>query len=311
MSTTTAHVLAHTERQDQLNLPTGPISLVRPRRERTDEDREWYSKQLSVQHAKRIDKLVYERLAFYGSLNPDRTAYPSVKRIADEALCSERSVQYAVRRLESVGLIECLYDKGGRVTSRYRVVGSTDCRAGVQTVHPRGASVAPEVLREGKRVSKNTSLSAVVQTLDPSESETKAEEGVICTPIPSRERKQEKAPLPKAQEPSFQNSKQVGLLYAVARKLDYELTDKQALRFDAMEHAGRKALLDRLVNEEQKAALHGEVAPPPKKPREPRAAVPIEREAKAERSCTGEHRWSEPASDGFMNCVMCDEEIKP
>ena len=264
-----------------------------------------------MQHAKRIDKLVYERLAFYGSLNPDRTAYPSVKRIADEALCSERSVQYAVRRLESVGLIECLYDKGGRVTSRYRVVGSTDCRAGVQTVHPRGASVAPEVLREGKRVSKNTSLSAVVQTLDPSESETKAEEGVICTPIPSRERKQEKAPLPKAQEPSFQNSKQVGLLYAVARKLDYELTDKQALRFDAMEHAGRKALLDRLVNEEQKAALHGEVAPPPKKPREPRAAVPIEREAKAERSCTGEHRWSEPASDGFMNCVMCDEEIKP
>ena len=114
-----------------------------------------------------------------------------------------------------------------------------------------------------------------------------------------------------AQKPVFKNPAQVGMLYAVARKLDYELTDKQALRFDAMEHPGRKALLDRLLSEEQEAALHGEVAPPPKKPREPRAEVAVEREAKAERSCTGEHRWSEPASDGFMNCVMCDEEIKP
>ena len=136
---------------DQLSLPAGPISLVRPRRERTDEDREWYSKQLAVQHVKRIDKLVFERLAFYGSLNPDRTAYPSVKRLAGEALCSERSARYALRRLESVGLIECLYDKGGRVTSRYRVVGSTDCRAGLQTVPPSALqTLPPKFLGKGK-----------------------------------------------------------------------------------------------------------------------------------------------------------------
>ena len=99
---------------------------------------------------KRIDKLVFERMAFYGSLNPDRTAYPSVKRLASEAMCSERSARYALRRLESVGLIECLYGKGGRVTSRYRVVGSTDCRAGLQTVPPSPANRAPKFLGKEK-----------------------------------------------------------------------------------------------------------------------------------------------------------------
>ena len=322
MSTANLNV-AHTSDgvSTQLNLPSGPLGIVRPRRERTDEDREWYSKQLSVQHVKRIDKLVFERMAFYGSLNPDRTAYPSVKRLAGEAMCSERSVQYAVRRLESVGLIECLYDKGGRVTSRYRVVGSTDCRAGVQTVHPRAANRAPEVLREGKRVSKNTSLSADAQTLDPGAvealtlahlSEIEQEQGeVIRTPLPSQEQKQEKAPVPIADEPVFENPAQVGMLCSVARKLDYSLSDAAALRFDGLNHVGKKAILDRLLTEEQDKALHGEVAPPPKKPRAPRAEVAVEKKPKPDRpSCVGKHRLTAPASDGISNCFDCDHEEK-
>ena len=123
----------------QLNLPSGPLGLVRPRRERTDADRDWYSEQLAVPHVKLIDKSVYERLAFYGSLNPERTAFPAVKRLAREALCSERSVRYALRRLESSGLVECVSPGCGRSTSRYRIVGSSDCRADLQTVQVRPA----------------------------------------------------------------------------------------------------------------------------------------------------------------------------
>ena len=314
MTTSTSLNLAQSDgalSSQQLSLPTGPLGLVRPRRERTDEDREWYSKQLAVQHVKRIDKLVFERLAFYGSLNPDRTAYPSVKRLAGEALCSERSARYALRRLESVGLIECLYGKGGRVTSRYRVVGSTDCNPGLQTVPPSAANPAPEVLREGKRVSKTrSSLSAVPKSVDRDEPEGPKEQEVLPTVLfPSQSKKsKEKAPLPKAQEPAFQNTKQVGMLCSVARKLDYELTDEETLRFDAMEHAGRKALLDRLLTEEQDKALHGEVAPPPKKPRDPRAEVAVERKPKPDRPSCVQHRWTPEASDGISNCVNCDEE---
>ena len=295
---------------DQLSLPTGPVGLVRPRRERTDEDREWYSKQLAVQHVKRIDKLVFERLAFYGSLNPDRTAYPSVARLASEAMCSERSVQYAVRRLESVGLIECLYDKGGRITSRYRVVGSTDCRAGVQTVHPRGANRAPEVLREGKRVSKNTSLSAIAQTRDPSKSETKAEEGVIRTPLPSQEQKQEvdlAALLPSV---NFKNPKQVGMLCAVTRKLGREVSETEAHAFDQLSHERKIATMAPLLAQEQLLAAHGVVSPPPKKPRAPRAEVAVERKPKPDRPSCVQHRWTAPASDGISNCFDCDHEEK-
>ena len=295
----------------QLSLPVGLIGLVRPRRERTDEDRAWYSKQLAVQHVKRIDKLVFERLAFYGSLNPDRTAYPSVKRLASEAMCSERSARYALRRLESVGLIECLYGKGGRVTSRYRVVGSTDCNPGLQTVPPSAANPAPEVLREGKRVSKTrSSLSAVPKSVDRDEPEKEQE--VLPAVFPSQSKKsKEKAPLPIADEPVFENPAQVNKLFKLQRKLGYEANDQQAVVFDRLEHPDKKRILDRLEAEEQIAAANDEVLPPPKKPREPRAEVAVERKPKPERPPCVEHRWTPAAADGIRNCHDCDAETGP
>ena len=200
----------------QLNLP-GPTHVVRGRRERTAEDREWCSAQLAVQHDKLIDKSVFERLAFYGSLNPDRTAYPSTARLAREALCSERSVRYALRRLETRGVIDRLYNKGGRKTSRYHVVGSTICRAGGQEMPGRAAPVAPEVLKEGKPEvrTKDPSLSVNddAQTIDPGAvKEVEIPEEVICLPFPSQqeqEQEQEKASAPVPKETVFVNENQV------------------------------------------------------------------------------------------------------
>ena len=363
MTTSTSLNLAQSDgalSSQQLSLPSGPGALLRGgRRERTDEDKAWYSKQLAVKHSKHWDKVVYEKVAYYASLNPGRLAFPSVPRVAREVLCVRRTVQYALRRLESVGLIECTSRGCGRSTSTYRVVGRLEVRD-AQEMRDSQARDAPKVIREGKNKETKTLLSAVAQTLDPVKPEGPKEQEVLPTVFPSQERKQEKAPVPETPKraerrlgemlaqtpkrtggeaqglkrsgskteplpdapptlsevlelptPAFKNPAQVGMLYSVARKLDYSLSDAEALRFDAMEHAGKKALLDRLLAKEQEAALRGEVEAPPRKPRQPRADVPIEREAKAERSCTGEHRWSEPASDGFMNCVMCDEEIKP
>ena len=250
----------------QLSLPTGPVGLVRPRRERTDEDKAWYSKQLAVKHSKHWDKVVYEKVAYYASLNPEREAYPSVARVAREVLCSDRTVRYALRRLEASGLIACISKKGGRLTSRYRV--GADCSPGLQGVQPRAARGAAEVIREGKRVSKTrSSLSAVSKSLDPVKPEGPQEQEVLPTVFPSQERKQEKAPVPIADEPVFENPAQVNKLFKLQRKLGYEANDQQAVVFDRLEHPDKKRILDRLEAEEQIAAANDEVPPPPKKPR--------------------------------------------
>ena len=132
MTTSTSLNLAHSDgalSSQQLSLPSGPGALLRGgRRERTDEDKAWYSKQLAVKHSKHWDKVVYEKVAYYASLNPGRLAFPSVPRVAREVLCVRRTVQYALRRLESVGLIECTSRGCGRSTSTYRVVGRLEVR---------------------------------------------------------------------------------------------------------------------------------------------------------------------------------------
>ena len=100
--------------QDQLNLPSGPTHVIKSR-PRTDEDKAWYNDQLRIEHwptnhgrTKLLDKAVYERIAFYASLNPEREAFPSVARLARDVFHSDRTVQRALRRLEAAGLIECL-----------------------------------------------------------------------------------------------------------------------------------------------------------------------------------------------------------
>ena len=315
---TTTHVLPQEQVNPQLNLPTA-LGLVRPRRERTDEDRDWYSEQLAVPHEKLIDKAVFERMAFYGSLNPERTAFPAVKRLAREALCSERSVRYALRRLESSGLVECVSPGCGRSTSRYRIVGSSDCRADLQTVQVRPAPVAPNVLKEGNSVSKSKDPSltaASVKSIDPDLLEKVAKQiGVDCLPFPSQEQKQEqeqeqKASAPVPEETVFVNENQVKMLFKLQRKLGYRADDGQAGVFDGLEHADRKRILDKLLAEEQLAAAQGKVPAPPKAAPSPRHEfpLPVVRKTVRERPTCSEHRWTPAASDGVQNCYGCDAE---
>lgn len=135
-----------TQPNPQLSLGTGPTLIARGR-PRTDEDKAWYNDQLRIKHSKLLDKVIFERIAYYASLNPERIAFPSVARLASEVLCSPRTVQYALRRLEAAGLIQCVNRrKGGRATGRYHVL----------ELRPRGARDAPKVISKEDQGLPNT-----------------------------------------------------------------------------------------------------------------------------------------------------------
>ena len=308
------------DQDPQLNLPTGPLGVVRERRERTDEDRRWHGEQLSVHHENRVDRAVYERMAFYGSLNPDRIAFPAVATLARGAQYSERSTRYALRRLESSGLVQCVFHGRGRSTSQYRIVGSSDCRPDLQTVPLRPANAAPKVLKEGlDRKNKDLSFKAEAKSIDPQPVQTEGlTKAVVLTDFPSKEKKQEKPPVPKEPKKApppcepvvFTHTKQVSLLFKLQRKLGYRADDGQARVFDDLEHTDKKRILDTLLAEEQLAAAKGQCEAPPKKPRAPRFA-PVQTPIREEAShCVSDHRWTEPASDGVQNCIMCPAERK-
>ena len=70
--TANAPVLAHTEQSNQLNLPTGPVGLVRPRRERTDEDRDFMARAFSVRAGGLAATAVYRCLAYHCSKSERR-----------------------------------------------------------------------------------------------------------------------------------------------------------------------------------------------------------------------------------------------
>ena len=307
MTTSTNLNLAHSDGalsspNQQLSLPTGPVGLVRPRRERTDEDRDFMARAFAVRAGGLAATAVYRCLAYHCSKSERRLAYPAQATVAEYCEIGVRHVRRVLRKLESDGLIVCEVRKKGAHPSHYSL--TDEAPSGYESRLEADMRAANKE-REGSDLQTRTSLSAVSKSLDPVKPEGPKQE-VLPTVFPSP--KQEKEPLPMAQEPAFKNPAQVGMLYSVARKLDYSLSDAEALRFDAMEHAGKKALLDRLLAEEQDKALHGEVAPPPKKPRAPRDGIAVERKPKPERPPCVEHRWSEPAEDGISNCANCDAE---
>ena len=308
MTTANLNNLAHTSDgvSSQLNLPVGPFAALRGgRRERTDEDKAWYGEQFKVDHDRPVDSAVYIRLAYYGSLNVGRLAFPSVARLARECShISERTAQRALRRLEARGIIACLNRKGGHKPGTYLVVGA-GVVPGPADCHPWGDKVTPEVIREGNNQETKNLLSAIAHTQDPALSVNPQKEILESLDLPSPEKA--RAPVPNA-DPIFQNPAQVRKLFKLQRKLDYQANDQQAIVFDGLEHPDKKRIIDRLEAEEQIAAANGEVAPPPKKPKAPRAEVAVERKPKPERPSCVEHRWTPPASDGIQNCYDCDEE---
>ena len=283
------------------------LFLVRPR---TDEDKAWYSRLLrQTQHSRLTDKAVYERLVYYGSLNPEREAFASVGRMAREALVSERTAQYALRRLEAAGLSECITRKGGRVTARYRVLDPTDCAPGVQELRPRGAPVAPEGLSRSKEGKEGPD-----QDHKPFFGVDEAQsKGEIAAPIdkPKEPIFSRSKDLPSQKQntatPTFKRPQQVGMLFALQKKLGYEANNEQAKVFDDLDQSDKKRILDRLEDEELRAAAMGQVDPKPSAPRVQIAEVrkPLKKPSQ-EKNCR--HVWYGPDSDALYVCAVCGGE---
>ena len=91
----------------QLNLPSGPLGIVRPRRERTDEDRDFMARAFSVRAGGLAATAVYRCLAYHCSKSERRLAYPAQATVAEYCEIGVRHVRRVLRKLESDGLIVC------------------------------------------------------------------------------------------------------------------------------------------------------------------------------------------------------------
>ena len=101
--------------QEQLPLPTGPTHVVRPRRERTDEDRDFLAAAFRVKAGGVSSTALYRCLAYFASLSSRRIAYPSQSTMAGYCDMSVRQVRRVLRKLEQGGVIVCVERKGGGV----------------------------------------------------------------------------------------------------------------------------------------------------------------------------------------------------
>ena len=294
------------EANPQLSLPTGPFTSFRGgRRDRKDEDRDFLSAVFKVKAGGVSSTALYRCLGYYASLTERRIAYPSQSTMATYCDMSVRQVRRVLRKLERGGVIVCLERKQGRCSSTY-VLAQTG----------QNVPFKPDILSEEEGIrdkrTKDPSLSVNddAQTIDPGAvEEVEIPEEVICLPFPSQEQEQ-KANAPVPEETVFVNDNQVKLLFKLQRKLGYRADDEQARVFDALEHADRKRILDKLLEEEQLAAAQGKVTAPPKASPSPRHEfpLPVARNKVRQRPTCETHRWTPPASDGVLNCYDCDEE---
>lgn len=97
---------------------------------------------------KGADRLVLLAVAFHlGEDDPERPAWPSVRRLAALTRLSERQVQVSLRNLEELGALRTERNAGPRGVNRYYYDPTEEAFYGY-TEAPSGAATAPEEGRE-------------------------------------------------------------------------------------------------------------------------------------------------------------------
>ena len=310
--TTNLNVAQHTSDgvSSQLNLPTA-LGLVRPRRERTDEDRQWHSEQSKVQIRNPYFREVYRQMAFLASCNPGRLCFAAHSTIARKAGTSEKAistktVQRAVKYFESEGLILCISVGSGRTPGKYQLLGRSTSPSSMDsqsTLHGLRVHQIEEGIEQVTKREDPSLTTDTVKSIDPALVEKVEKQiGIDCLSFPS--------PEPSA-DGEYQHPKQVGMLCAVARKLGREVSEHEQRAFDKLSHERKILTLKPLLEAEQSLAAEGVVTPPPKTAPSPRHEVAHHHDGKStSRPSCVEHRWTPPASDGISNCFDCDHEEK-
>ena len=267
----------------QLNLPVGPFGIVRPRRDRTDEDRDFLSAVFKVKAGGVSSTALYRCLGYFASLSPRRIAYPSQKTMAGYCDMSVRQVRRVLRKLEQGGVIVCVERKGGRCSSTYALsqIGQTGSKPDILTPKERRKNVSTKAL----------ALSADVQTQDHG-SKSKAGDLVL---VPSLSRSEEKtAPARKNVFP-----KQVGKYCKIRRKLGLEVNHAMETEFDRLPHHEKARVINDLEAQETQLAYHGKIQSAPiQKPKGFQTAASQE----AHRIAVCQHV---PADDLPINCGKC------
>ena len=295
--------------KEQLPLPTGPYAALRGgRRDRTDEDREWHSEQVKVQIQNVHYREVWRQMVFLASCNPGRLCYAAHATIArkagtDEKALSTKTVQRAVRFLQSEGLIECLSVGACRVPGKYLVLGRVHVDSKSMS---RGLKV--HQLEEGiKNKEKALSLNDTAQTRDPSKS--KGVEPVLF-PSPSQEQEKASAPITaktravQAKVPiSFAVPQVIAKWFKLMRKLGRYCDDIMAAQIDKLPHREKTRIINDLEARESDLAHEGKVEPAPiQKPKGFQSAASFE----AQRVAGCQHV---PADDLPINCGKCGAYI--
>ena len=296
------------------------------KRKRTPADDAWLDAMRSqaLQHlditkpsaSDRTDLAVLERVSWLCSCNDARAFYGSVDGLAVNRRMARSTVQRSMSRWEARCVFEFAHRKGGRPSQ------SSRGRFNVLVLKPgQNDRVNPVKMTTRSKSTYRKEGQERSNSLDFPESEVSKRRRRVVLPVPVEGVAQSKADtkdtvqsldLPsqeKAEAPvEFDHPKQVSMLFALQRKLGYEVNDEQAVVFDGLEHVDKKRIIDKLEAEEQRRAIRGEVANPPPKAPAPRH-TPVERPTPTrERTACAQHRWSVPASDGVSQCNACGEE---
>ena len=165
--------------------------------ERMTDDRDFWFTMVDIRVMQDRDlslccKGIYSVLCSFASTH-GRICFPKVKTIAETAGCSERTVQEALKLLESAGYIERKERFRGnkQVSSEYTLIGhkapsrgaeSAPVGGGVQNMHPRGAeNVPPELEPRELYKPKTYSPSESTEESVPDTS-TVIEDEPLCSP---------------------------------------------------------------------------------------------------------------------------------
>ena len=279
---------------NQLSLPTGPVGLVRPRRARTDEDRDFLADAFKVTAGGVSAKAVYRCLAYYASLTARRIAYPSQSTIAAYCELSVRQVRRVLLKLERGGLIVCLERKRGRCSSTYSIP---------QPGH--GVPFNPDMVsdeegRKDKETRKALSVSADVQSQDHAQMEKNEGQAVNLSLVPSPSRSKEQS----APARAITFPKQVALYCKLRRKLGREVNHTMETEFDRLPHPEKKRVIDDLEAQEREMAHEGKVEPAPTPP--PKGGFQSAEAFEAQHRAGCQHV---PADDLPINCGKCGAYI--
>ena len=295
----------------QLNLPTGPVGLVRPRRERTDGDRDFMARAFSVRAGGLAATAVYRCLGYHCSKSERRIAYPAQATVAEYCEITVRHVRRVLRKLESDGLIVCEVRKKGAHPSHYSL--TEESRSGHDVPLEADMRSANKEKEGIKNKQKALSLNDTAQTIDPSEGK---EVNPRLFPSPSKSKEKARAPVTENRHKIQTNTTQVvaqavchafpkvvALWCALRRKLGFEVNRTMETEFDRLPHPEKKRVIDDLEAQECALAHQGRVAAPPiKKPKGFLTAAAQE----AQRIAACAHV---PAEDLPINCAQCGAYI--